>query len=178
VSQVADDSFSLLFNTLVALTELTDAFSSRPILLKHKAFTFYRPAAYALAQLAADVPVVFIQVTCFDLIIYFMTNMARTPAQFFINFFVLYITTMTMYAFFRMLGALCSSLDIATRVSGISIQVLIVYAGYVIPKPSMHPWFVWVLSTTYGTNASSGILIRSAWVFTFLTVELHTDLKL
>ena len=141
---VVNCSFSLLFNALVALSELTDAFAARPILLKHKSFTFYRPAAFALAQLAADVPVVFIQVACFDLVTYFLTNLARTPAQFFINFFVLYVITMTMYAFFRMLGALCSSLDVATRISGVSIQALIVYAGYVIPRPSMHPWLYWV----------------------------------
>lgn len=107
---------------------MTDAFASRPILLKHKTFTFYRPAAYALAQLAADVPVVFIQVACFDIVIYFLTNLARTAGQFFINFFVLYLVTMCMFAFFRMLGALTSSLDVATRISGISIQALIVYA--------------------------------------------------
>ena len=81
-----------------------------------------------MAQLAADVPVVFIQVACFDIVIYFLTNLARTPGQFFINFFVLYLVTMCMFAFFRMLGALTSSLDIATRISGISIQALIVYA--------------------------------------------------
>lgn len=70
----------------------------------------------------------FIQVACFDIVIYFLTNLARTPGQFFINFFVLYLVTMCMFAFFRMLGALTSSLDIATRISGISIQALIVYA--------------------------------------------------
>lgn len=122
-------SFSLFFNSLLALSELTNAYSARPILLKHKLFTFYRPAAYALAQLATDIPLVFIQITCFDLVIYFLTGLSRTPSQFFINFLVLYINTMAMYAYFRMLGALSSSLDVATRISGISIQVLVVYAG-------------------------------------------------
>ena len=36
----------LLFNALLALAELTNAFVSRPILLKHKSFSFYRPSAY------------------------------------------------------------------------------------------------------------------------------------
>lgn len=38
--------FMLLFNALLALAELTNAFVSRPILLKHKSFSFYRPSAY------------------------------------------------------------------------------------------------------------------------------------
>lgn len=32
--------------------------------------SFYRPAAYALAQVVADVPVVLIQVVIFDVIVY------------------------------------------------------------------------------------------------------------
>ena len=34
--------FNLLFNTLLALAELAGAFESRPILMKHKSFSFYR----------------------------------------------------------------------------------------------------------------------------------------
>jgi ATP-binding cassette, subfamily G (WHITE), member 2, SNQ2 len=119
----------LFFNSLVALSELTNAYFARPILLKHKLFAFYRPAAYALAQLATDIPIVFVQITCFDLLVYFLSNLSRTASQFFINFLVLYLNTMTMYAFFRMMGALSASLDTATRISGICIQIVIVYGG-------------------------------------------------
>lgn len=136
--------FSLLFNALLALAELSNAFASRPILMKHKSFTFYRPSAYALAQVVGDVPIIFLQIAAFDLIIYFLSHLQYTPSQFFINYLFLYMCTMSMYAFFRMLGALVPSLDAATALSGVAIQALIVYAGYIIPRPSMHPWFVWI----------------------------------
>lgn len=32
--------------------------------------SFYRPAAYALAQVVVDIPLVFIQVVIFDLVVY------------------------------------------------------------------------------------------------------------
>ena len=54
--------FMLLFNALLALAELTSAFTSRPILLKHKTFSFYRPSAYAIAQVLIDLPLVAVQV--------------------------------------------------------------------------------------------------------------------
>jgi ABC-type multidrug transport system permease subunit len=123
-------SFSLFFNSLLALSELTNAYSARPILLKHKSLTFYRPSAYALGQLVTDVPLVFAQISLFELIVYFLSHLSRTPGHFFTSFLVLYVNTLAMYAFFRMLGALSSTLDAATRVSGISIQILVVYAGY------------------------------------------------
>ena len=136
--------FMLLFNALLALAELTAAFESRPILLKHKAFQFYRPAAFAIAQTVVDVPLVFVQVTIFDVVVYFMSNLSRTPSQFFISLLLLFIITMTMYAFFRAIGALVGSLDIATRITGVAIQALIVYTGYLIPPIKMHPWFSWL----------------------------------
>ncbi|KAI2685987.1 hypothetical protein CBS147355_1474 [Penicillium roqueforti] len=135
----------LLFNSLLAMAELTAAFGSRPILMKHKSFSFYRPAAYALAQVVVDVPLVFIQVVLFDIIVYFMANLARTPSQFFINLLFIFILTMTMYSFFRALGALCASLDVATRLTGVAIQALVVYTGYLIPPWKMHPWLKWLI---------------------------------
>src|SRR4051794_5333185 len=61
--------FLLLFNALLALAEQTAAFVSKPILMKHKSFSFYRPAAFAIAQTVVDVPLVFIQVFVFNIII-------------------------------------------------------------------------------------------------------------
>ena len=136
--------FMLLFNALLALAELTSAFESRPILLKHKSFCFYRPSAFAIAQTVVDVPLVFIQVLIFDVVVYLMAGLQRTASQFFISLLFLFIITMTMYAFFRSLGALLGSLDAATRVTGVAIQALVVYTGYLIPPSKMHPWFSWL----------------------------------
>ncbi|KAH7135767.1 ABC-2 type transporter-domain-containing protein [Dendryphion nanum] len=134
----------LLLNALLALAELTAAFESRPILLKHKSFSFYRPAAYAIAQTVVDVPLVLVQVFIFDIVVYFMANLQRTASQFFISLLTLWLITMTMYAFFRAVGALVSSLDVATRITGVAIQALVVYTGYLIPPSKMHPWFSWL----------------------------------
>ena len=63
---------------------------------------------------------------------------------------------MTMYSFFRAVGALCKSLDVATRITGVAIQALIVYTGYLIPPQKMHPWFqwlIWVNPVQYGFEA-------------------------
>lgn len=136
--------FMLLFNALLALAELTSAFESRPILLKHKSFSFYRPSAFAIAQTVVDVPLVLIQVIIFDVVVYFMANLQRTASQFFISLLILWILTMTMYAFFRAMGSLVGSLDVATRFTGVAIQILIVYTGYLIPPRKMHPWFSWL----------------------------------
>lgn len=61
-----------------------------------------------------------------------MSNLSRTASQFFINLLFIFILTMTMYSFFRALGALCSSLDVGMLVSNLNIlgPQLIYYPSY------------------------------------------------
>ncbi|KUI72286.1 Brefeldin A resistance protein [Cytospora mali] len=136
--------FILLFNALLALAEQTAAFESKPILLKHKNFSFYRPSAYALAQTVVDVPLVLTQVFIFDVIIYWMSGLAPTASQFFISLLILFTVTMATYSFFRALSAIFKTLDDATKVTGVFIQILVVYTGYLIPPSSMRVWFSWL----------------------------------
>ncbi|MCJ1435794.1 hypothetical protein MMC27_005169 [Xylographa pallens] len=159
--------FMLLFNALLALAELTSAFASRPILLKHKSFSFYRPAAYAIAQTVVDVPLVLVQVCIFDIVVYFMADLGRTASQFFINLFVLWIVTMSMYSFFRAVGAWVPSLDVATRITGVAIQALVVYTGYLIPPTKMHPWFKWLININPIGYAFEAVMVNE---FDFLDI--------
>jgi ABC-type multidrug transport system permease subunit/ABC-type multidrug transport system ATPase subunit len=126
------------------MSEVTDSFFGRPILAKHKNFAFFNPAAFCIAQVAADVPILLFQVTSFTIVLYWMVALKATAAAFFTNWFVVYLTTFVMTAFFRMIGAGFPNFDAASKVSGFSVTALILYIGYQIPKPAMHPWFVWI----------------------------------
>ncbi|KAH6608305.1 brefeldin a resistance [Trichoderma cornu-damae] len=144
--KTAENNYTLAFHQqVVACTkQMTAAFSSKPIMLKHKSFSFYRPAAYAAAQTVVDAPLVFIQIVIFNTLIYFMANLSRTASQYFITTLILWLVTMVTYAFFRCLAAWCPTLDEATRFTGVAVQILIVYTGYLIPPSQMHPWFSWL----------------------------------
>ncbi|KXJ87357.1 brefeldin A resistance protein [Microdochium bolleyi] len=136
--------FLLLFNALLALAEQTAAFEAKPILLRHKNLSMYRPSAYALAQTLVDIPMVFVQVVLFLATIYFMSNLALTASQFFICLLTLWTITMTTYSFFRSIAAVFKTLDDATKLTGVAIQILIVYTGYLQPPSEMRPWFGWL----------------------------------
>lgn len=134
---------SLLFNALLSMSEVTDSFSGRPVLAKHKAFAFYHPAAFCIAQIAADIPVLLLQISHFSLVMYFMVGLTHDAGSFFTYWILLFATTMCMTAFFRWVGAAFSTFDGASKVSGFMIAAFIIYTGYQIQKPQMHPWFVW-----------------------------------
>lgn len=136
--------FSLLYHTLMAMSEVTDSFTGRPVLGKHKEFALYHPGAFVISQIAADLPVLLFQVSVFSIILYFMVGLKVTAAAFFTYWIVVFSTTMCMTALFRAIGAAFSSFDAASKVSGFGVAAIFTYTGYMISKTSMHPWFVWI----------------------------------
>ncbi|KAJ5649509.1 ABC multidrug transporter atrF [Penicillium longicatenatum] len=148
--------FSLLYNSLLAMSEVTDSFSGRPVLIKHKDFAYFHPAAFCLAQITADIPVLLFQISMFSLVVYFMVGLTMSAGAFFTYWIMVFATTMCMTAFFRAIGALFSTFDGASKVSGFMISALIMYTGYMIQKPEMHPWLGWIFwidPLSYGFEA-------------------------
>jgi ABC-type multidrug transport system ATPase subunit len=85
--------FSLLYNALLSMTEVTDSFSGRPILVKHKFFGFYHPAAFCIAQITSDIPIILFQITIFSTVLYFLVGFTATAAAFFTYWIILVAAT-------------------------------------------------------------------------------------
>ncbi|RHZ43888.1 uncharacterized protein CDV56_101606 [Aspergillus thermomutatus] len=136
--------FSILYNSLMALSEVTDSFTGRPVMIKHKSFGYYHPAAFCIAQIAADIPIVLFSITIFGIVIYFMVGLKATAAAFFTYWISLFVITMCLTAMFRAIGAAFKTFDAASKVSGLLISATVIYAGYMIQYPKMHGWFIWI----------------------------------
>ena len=78
---------------------------------------------------------------------YFLTGLDVDVSKFFIYFLFIYITTLCITTMYRMFAALSPSIDDAVRFAGIALNLLIIYTGYVIPKPQLlsdYIWFGWI----------------------------------
>ncbi|KAJ3560733.1 hypothetical protein NPX13_g9202 [Xylaria arbuscula] len=139
--------FSILFLGWLQLSELMKAVSGRAVAARQKDYAFYRPSAVALSRVITDFPVILIQVVLFGIIMYFMTNLDRDVSKFWIYLLFVYTTTILVTALYRMFAAISPEIDTAVRFSGIALNVLIIYTGYVIPKTqllSKYIWFGWL----------------------------------
>lgn len=65
--------------SMISLSETTAVFTGRSVLSKHKGFSLYRPSALLLAQTIGDMPLYFVMIVMFTLIIYFMTGLRVDP---------------------------------------------------------------------------------------------------
>ncbi|EKV20717.1 ABC transporter, putative [Penicillium digitatum Pd1] len=134
--------FSLLYNCIVAMSEVTESFKGRPVLIKHKDFAMYHPAAFCLAQIMADFPVLLFQCSIFSVVIYWMSGLKHTAAAFFTFWIILFTTILCITALFRFIGSAFSTFEAASKISGTAVKGIVMYAGYMIPKPEMKNWFL------------------------------------
>lgn len=139
--------FSILFLGWLQLSELMKAVSGRAIISRHRDYAFYRPSAVVIGRVLLDIPVVFAYVVLFGVVMYFMTGLDIEASKFFIYMLFVYTTTICVTALYRMFAALSPTIDDAVRFSGIALNLLIIYTGYVIPKPQLlgqYIWFGWL----------------------------------
>ncbi|KAF2759425.1 putative ABC multidrug transporter [Pseudovirgaria hyperparasitica] len=146
--------FAVLLNAFMSAFEVLTIWAQRPIVEKQNRYRFYHPFVEAAAAMICDIPNKVFTSVCFNLALYFMTNLRRTPEAFFIWFLFSFTCFITMSMFFRMVGS--SSRTIEQTMAPVAIFILnyIIYAGFIIPVGLMHPWLSWIayinpLSYTY-----------------------------
>jgi ABC-type multidrug transport system ATPase subunit/ABC-type multidrug transport system permease subunit len=135
---------ALLFNAFQAFSELASTMIGRPIINKHRAFTFHRPSALWIAQIGVDLLFASAQILVFSIIVYFMTGLVRDAGAFFT--FVLMIITgyLAMTLFFRTVGCLCPDFDVAIRLAATIITLFVLTSGYLIQWQSEQVWLRWI----------------------------------
>lgn len=139
--------FSIIFLGWLQLTELMKAVSGRAVAARQRDYAFYRPSAVSIARVITDLPVIFVQVVIFGIIMYFLTNLDRDVSKFWIYLLFVYVTTILLTAMYRMFASVSPEIDTAVRFSGLALNILFIVTGYVIPKTqllSRYIWFGWL----------------------------------
>ncbi|KAL6706222.1 ATP-binding cassette transporter snq2 [Coniothyrium glycines] len=135
---------ALLFNAFQAFSELASTMLGRPIINKHRAFTFHRPSALWIAQIGVDLLFAAAQILIFSIIVYFMTNLVRDAGAFFTLFLVITTGYLAMTLFFRTVGCLCPDFDVAIRLAATIITLFVLTSGYLIQWQSEQVWLRWI----------------------------------
>lgn len=153
--------FSILFLGWLQLTELMKAVGGRAVVARHRDYAFYRPSAVSIARVVTDIPLILIQSIIFGVIMYFMCELDVEAGKFFIYLLFIYVTTLAVTALYRMFASLSPEIDTAVRFSGIALNLLVIYTGYVIPKTqllSQYIWFGWLYWTSPISYAFEAVL--------------------
>lgn len=135
---------ALLTTCLDAFGEMPMQMVGRPILRKQTSYSMYRPSAIAIANTLADVPFSAVRVLIFNIVVYFMSGLYRSPGAFFTFHLFNYIAYLIMQGFFRTFGLMCFNFDSAFRLAVFFIPNFIEYTGYILPVTHMKRWLFWI----------------------------------
>ncbi|KAI1087230.1 ABC-2 type transporter-domain-containing protein [Rostrohypoxylon terebratum] len=135
---------SLLFNAFEAFSELGSTMTGRPIVNKHKAYTFHRPSALWIAQIFVDTAFSAVRILVFSIIVYFMSNLNRTPGAFFTFYLLIIVGNIAMTLYFRIIGCLSPDFDYAIKFAVVTVTLFILTSGYLIQYQSQQVWLRWI----------------------------------
>ncbi|KAI1651187.1 ABC-2 type transporter-domain-containing protein [Daldinia loculata] len=147
---------ALLFNAFEAFSELGSTMMGRPIVNKHKAYTFHRPSALWIAQIFVDTAFSAARILVFSIILYFMTNLTRTPGAFFTFYLLILVGNISMTLYFRIIACLSPDFDYAIKFAVVTITLFVLTSGYLIQYQSQQVWLRWIFwINTLGLTFSS-----------------------
>ena len=123
---------SLLFNAFQAFSELPVTMMGRPIINKHRAYTFHRPSALWIANIGVDLVFQAPKIMMFCIITYFMAGLDRDVGAFFTFYLIIVCGYTAMALFFRTVGCVCPDFDSASKFACLIITLLVLTCGYLV----------------------------------------------
>ncbi|KAF3968871.1 hypothetical protein CMV_007280 [Castanea mollissima] len=115
----------------------------RTVFYREKAAGMYSPIAYGGSQGLVEVPYIVAQTIIFGIITYFMINFERTTSKFFLYLLFMFLT-FTYFTFFGMMAVgLTPSQNLAAVISSAFYSIWNLLSGFLIPIPSIPPWWLW-----------------------------------
>lgn len=136
--------FAILMNAFGSALEILTLYAQRPIVEKHQRYALYHPSAEAFASMLTDMPYKICNAICFNLTLYFMTNLRRTPQAFFYFLLFSFMLTLVMSMMFRTIASVSRTLSQALAPAAILILAIVIYTGFAIPTTYMLGWARWI----------------------------------
>ncbi|KAF9000471.1 ABC transporter CDR4 [Cyathus striatus] len=136
--------FAILMNAFAGNLEVLTIYAQRPIVEKHKRMALYHPYADAMATFVCDFPSKVISSLASNMVLYFMTNLRRTPGAFFTFYLFTLMTILVMSMIFRSIGASTRTVSQAMAPSAVILLGLVIYTGFTIPIRDMLGWSRWI----------------------------------
>jgi ABC-type multidrug transport system permease subunit len=144
-NRVALIYFSTIFAALGAFAAVPGVVISRATYYREKP-SFLRPFAFFVAQSLSEVPFTCLATTAYSFVVYFMAglSLADHGVRFVLFAAVYSFASVLAVAFAQMVAVLSPSQESASTTVGVSLSVLSLFAGFIIPKNSIEWYWVWL----------------------------------
>ncbi|XP_020875007.1 ABC transporter G family member 41 isoform X2 [Arabidopsis lyrata subsp. lyrata] len=136
--------FSALFRLLAdGLPELTLTISRLGVFCKQKDLYFYPAWAYAIPSIILRIPLSVLDSFIWTSLTYYVIGYSPEVGRFFRHFIILLTFHLSCISMFRAIASICRTFVACSITGAISVLVLALFGGFIIPKSSMPTWLGW-----------------------------------
>ncbi|KAL0915683.1 hypothetical protein M5K25_016120 [Dendrobium thyrsiflorum] len=149
-------TFAIIVNLVNGFPQLSLTVSRLPEFYKHRDLLLYPAWVFTLPNFVLRVPISMLESIVWVSITYYMIGFAPEASRFFKQFLLLFLMQQVAAGLFRLIAALCRSLIISNTGGSLSLVIMCVLAGFILPKgaiPTWWKWGYWISPLSYGFNA-------------------------
>ncbi|KAJ8640592.1 hypothetical protein MRB53_017286 [Persea americana] len=132
----------------------------RTVFYRERAAGMYSALPYAFAQVAVEIPYIFLQTLIYGVIVYSMIMFEWTAPKYFWYLFFMYFTLLSFTYYGMMAIGLTPNQNIGAIISSAIYSIWFLFSGFLIPRPRIPVWWRWyawaspISWTLYGLVAS------------------------
>ncbi|CAM6100115.1 unnamed protein product [Calypogeia fissa] len=148
--------FALVHMMFNGFSELSITVSRLPVFYKQRDNLFYPGWAFAIPSWLLRLPYSVVESIIWSAIVYYIIGLAPEPGRFFRYILLLFLMHQMAIGLFRTIGAVGRSMVIANTFGSFCLVVVFVLGGFILAKPSIHPWWIWgywISPLSYAQNA-------------------------
>ncbi|KAJ1273641.1 hypothetical protein BS78_05G000200 [Paspalum vaginatum] len=135
--------YALILLMVNGFPELAMAVSRLPVFYKQRDYYFYPAWAYAVPAFILKVPLSLVESIAWTSLSYFLIGYTTEASRFFRHLLILFLIHTGALSMFRCVASYCQTM-VAGSVGGtMSFMVILLFGGFIIPRPSMPNWLKW-----------------------------------
>ncbi|CAH2064224.1 unnamed protein product [Thlaspi arvense] len=135
--------FAVIILLVDGFPELSMTAQRLAVFYKQKQLCFYPAWAYAIPATVLKVPLSLFESFVWTGLTYYVIGYTPEASRFFRQFVLLFLVHFTSISMFRCLAAIFQTVVASTTAGSFGILITFVFAGFVIPPPSMPAWLKW-----------------------------------
>ncbi|KAK9991983.1 hypothetical protein SO802_026968 [Lithocarpus litseifolius] len=135
--------YALLILLVDGFPELPMTVSRLAVFYKQKDLFFYPAWAYAIPSAILKVPLSFLEAFVWTTLTYYVIGYSPEVGRFFRQFLLLLTVHLMSISMFRFIASLFQTVVASMTAGSLSIIVVLLFGGFVIPKSSMPAWLEW-----------------------------------
>ncbi|XP_051146776.1 pleiotropic drug resistance protein 3-like [Andrographis paniculata] len=152
--------YSLIILIIDGMPELSMTVARLPVFYKQRDLYFYPAWAYAIPAAILKIPLSLLEAVVWTVLTYYTIGFTPEAGRFFRQMMLMFAAHMASMSMFRFLASVFRTIVAATTAGSLAILFLMLFSGFLIPKPSMPVWLKWAFWVSPFSYGEIGLSIN------------------